>query len=282
MRYQEIILENDQSDDELFGTGTMTLGLSPQQCLAVSDALRQIKQYLERSDEFDDIRQDEPADYELILRDFDRAIRAFAKQDPISAVAALQTMPINYDLDDWAMNMISKWTGVKLWDLMDLDNPDIDAAWNKAQKSMRAPHTRYDSAVAEDSASDDDLFGTQPAGARGIIYQFGRQMLSRLENSWNNPHVQQQYDDFEKADDGDAMFYLIIDITKAKFRQAMVVDNILREFTDMEGLNDFGWMIEEGRFQDLVDAWERFKNDADIESEDWFQREVQDFMGKRL
>jgi phage tail protein X len=83
-------------------------------------------------------------------------------------------------------------------------------------------------------------------------------------------------------DDVDAIWYQVLDITGAKFRQAMVVDNILREFSSNEGLADFGQMLTNGTFHELTDAWERFKNDTDIEGEDWFQREVQDFMGKRL
>lgn len=137
----------------------------------------------------------------------------------------------------------------------------------------------YGESVNKDT--DDELFGSDSSGMKGIIYRTGRQMLSRLSQSWNDPNVRFEYKEYQEADDSDAMFDQVVRLTRVKFKQAFVIDTILREYAGMAGLNDFGWMLESGEFQDLVDAWERFREDADIEQEDWFQREVQDFKGER-
>jgi hypothetical protein len=126
---------------------------------------------------------------------------------------------------------------------------------------------------------DDELFGAQPAGAKGMIYQVGKQILNQLEQSWSVPDIRTEYKQYQEAGDTDAQFDQVVRITKKPFRQAFVVDIIIREFAGMEGLNDFGWMLDNGQFHELTDAWERFKNDDDIESEDWFQNAVRDFTG---
>ncbi len=138
-----------------------------------------------------------------------------------------------------------------------------------------------DKIVSED-ADDDELFGAQPLGAKGMIYQVGKQILNQLEQSWSVPAIRTEYNEYQEAGDSDAQFDQVVRITKKPFKQTFVVDTIIREFAGMEGLNDFGWMLNNGQFHELKDAWERFKNDDDIESEDWFQREAQDFMGKRV
>ena len=159
MRYAEL-LENDVSDDELFGPGAMTLGLTPQQCQAVAQTLVSCRKHFERDPEFEEIQEDDPQEFNDIIRDFNRAIMAFRKNDPFSAVAALSVNPINYDLDDWAYGIIANKTGVKLWDIIDMDDPAQQAAYDRAQKEMRAAHTRYDGIVGEsDEPSDDELFG---------------------------------------------------------------------------------------------------------------------------
>ena len=101
MRYAELI-ENDASDDELFGPGAMTLGLTPQQCQAVAQTLVSCRKHFERDPEFEELEEDDPQEFDDIIRDFNRAIMAFRKNDPFSAVAALSVNPINWDLDDWA------------------------------------------------------------------------------------------------------------------------------------------------------------------------------------
>ena len=58
-----------------------------------------------------------------------------------------------------------------------------------------------------------------------------------------------------------------------------MIDTILREFNTAYGLTDFGWMLEDDEFQDLIDAWEQFRRDSNVEYEDWFKHNLQDFKG---
>jgi hypothetical protein len=127
--------------------------------------------------------------------------------------------------------------------------------------------------------TDDELFGSDADGTKAIVYRTGKKMLTRLENSYKEPAVRYEYNQYLEANDVDALFSLVTRLTGVKFKQAFVIDTILREFAGSEGLNDFGWMLVSGEFQDLLNAWERFREDTDIEQEDWFQREVQDFKG---
>ena len=129
--------------------------------------------------------------------------------------------------------------------------------------------------------NDDELFGSEPAltGAKRLIYNAGRRILHSLEQAWNNPAIQREYKEYQEAGDTDAQFDQVVRICKLPFKQVFVVDTVIREFAGMEGLNDYGWMIEQGEFNDLVDAWQRFRDDADIEHEDWFQRDARDFTG---
>lgn len=148
--------------------------------------------------------------------------------------------------------------------------------WDIVERDQAVNMRKY-----TEDIGDDELFGSDSSGMKGIIYRTGRQMLLRLEQSWNDPAVQREYKEYLEAGDDDAMFDQVVRLTRVQFKHAFVVDTILREFTTQEGLNDFGWMLDSGEFQDLVDAWERFREDADIENEPWFQREVQDFKGER-
>ncbi len=129
--------------------------------------------------------------------------------------------------------------------------------------------------------NDDDLFGSEPAlsGAKRLIYNAGRKILHSLEQAWQNPAIQREYKEYQEVGDTDAQFDQVVRIVKLPFKQVFVVDTIIREFAGAEGLNDFGWMIESGEFNDLVDAWQRFRDDPDIEHEDWFQRDARDFTG---
>jgi len=161
----------------------------------------------------------------------------------------------------------------QLWDLKTID---------KTIHFFQYVLDRETGMIGMNEDSDDDLFGAQPSGAKGMIYQVGKQILNRLEQSWGVPDIQTEYNKYQEVGDSDAQFDQVVRITKKPFKQVFVVDTIIREFAGMEGLNDFGWMLNSGQFHELTDAWERFKNDDDIESEDWFQREAQDFMGKRV
>ena len=58
MRYREL-LENNVSDDELFGSGALTLGLTPQQCRAIAQTLLDCRKHFERDPEFEELEEDD-------------------------------------------------------------------------------------------------------------------------------------------------------------------------------------------------------------------------------
>ena len=127
--------------------------------------------------------------------------------------------------------------------------------------------------------TDDELFGSDADGTKAIVYRTGKKMLTRLENSWKDPAVRYEYNEYLEANDVDALFSLVTRVTGVKFTQAQVIDTILREFNTAYGLTDFGWMLEDDEFQDLIDAWEQFRRDSNVEYEDWFKHNLQDFKG---
>ena len=139
-------------------------------------------------------------------------------------------------------------------------------------------------------STDDDLFGTSSSAIQRIIYTFGKQMLHKLEQAYNNPKVKEEYQLMMYDEDGDklpqpdhdGLFRLVCQITGAPFGKAMIVDGILREYSGYYGLNEFGLAIEHGEWDDeMVEAWDRFGNDTDVAHEEWFQQEVQTFMGDK-
>jgi hypothetical protein len=211
------------------------------------------------------VQQADPEDAEYledVINDVNQVLVKLQKNWIEGMDALLQAS----DSEDWAENIMHE---------LKTDNIPVS-------KYYRAPWLRENSVSKyTEDIGDDELFGSDSSGMKGIIYRTGRQMLSRLAQSWNDPNVQFEYKEYQEADDSDAMFDQAVRLTKVKFKQAFVIDTILREFAGSEGINDFGWMLDSGEFQDLVDAWERFREDADIENESWFQREVQDFKGER-
>ncbi len=232
MRYQEIILENDQSDDELFGeTSNIFMLVAPD-----SEILGQL-----------------PASAENHKRLLKRA-------------------------REEAPNYIE--AGYGIYDEMEIvlvNNGNFDG-----QKKIQVFTLSELMNIAESGEpNDDDLFGSEPAlsGAKRLIYNAGRKILHSLEQAWQNPAIQREYKEYQEVGDTDAQFDQVVRIVKLPFKQVFVVDTIIREFAGAEGLNDFGWMIESGEFNDLVDAWQRFRDDPDIEHEDWFQRDARDFTG---
>ena len=63
----------------------------------------------------------------------------------------------------------------------------------------------YDDLDEADDASDDELFGSEPAlsGAKRLIYNAGRKILHSLEQAWRNPAIQREYNEYLDADDSD-------------------------------------------------------------------------------
>lgn len=154
----------------------------------------------------------------------------------------------------------------------DLDDDDFESSGPDMQR-LREQLER----LLESDPSDDDLFGASVAVEKRMIYNYGKQMLHKLSQAWDLGY-KDAYDEINK-EDVDALFNLVLQITGAEFKKAIVVDSVIREYTSMEGLHDFGWMLESGEFNTLTDAWKEFGQDTDVGSQDWFKAEMQTFMG---
>jgi hypothetical protein len=151
-------------------------------------------------------------------------------------------------------------------------------------------HLNRSSQLGEEE-SDDEMFGTSASAGQRMIYTYGKQLLHKLEQAYNDPQIKQEYRELtwnEETDepldrtDTDAQFQLVLRATGAKFGKAFVVNNIIRDFGGgMEGLNDFGWMIDDGIFDELTNGWEEFGRSTDVANQDWFRKELQTFMGDR-
>lgn len=145
-------------------------------------------------------------------------------------------------------------------------------------------HLNSSSQLGEEE-SDDEMFGVSGSAAQRMIYKFGKQMLAKLEQAYNNSHVKAEYEKLTQGEEPDAnrLFDLVCRSTSTPFGKAMVVDSILREYAGgFNGLNDFGTLIDSGEWQnDIVDMWDMFGNDPDVAQQDWFQKEIQTFMGDR-
>ena len=133
--------------------------------------------------------------------------------------------------------------------------------------------------------SDDEMFGVSGSAAQRMIYKFGKQMLAKLEQAYNNPRIKAEYEKLTQGEEPDAnrLFDLVCRSTSTPFGKAIVVDAILREYAGgFSGLNDFGTLIDSGEWhQDMVEMWDMFGNDPDVAQQDWFQKEIQTFMGDR-
>jgi len=142
-----------------------------------------------------------------------------------------------------------------------------------------------DDPIDENDDSDDDLFGVSGPAAQRMIYKFGKQMLAKLEQAYNDPHVKAQYEKLTQGEEPDAnrLFDLVCRSTGTPFGKAIVVDSILREYAGgFSGLNDFGTLIDSGEWQhDMVEMWDMFGEDPDVAQQDWFRKELQTFMGDR-
>jgi hypothetical protein len=149
--------------------------------------------------------------------------------------------------------------------------------WDIVERDQAVNMRKY-----TEDIGDDELFGSGYSAVQRQIYETGRQMLQALKDSWKQDSVRSEFQTYMDADDGDAMFDLVQDVTRVHGWPAMVVDTVIREYTAMEGLNDFGWMLEEGSFNDLEEAWERFRTDREIKNEPWFQVEADRFMKRKL
>jgi hypothetical protein len=176
---------------------------------------------------------------------------------------------INHYLEDGPVN----WRVVKLIGAEDGQGDDIIL------------HLDRSSRLGENDESDDDLFGVSGSAAQRMIYKFGKQMLAKLEQAYNDPHVKAQYEKLTQGEEPDAnrLFDLVCRSTSTPFGKAIVVDTILREYAGgFSGLNDFGTLIDSGEWQhDIVEMWDMFGEDPDVAQQDWFQKEIQTFMGDR-
>ena len=172
----------------------------------------------------------------------------------------------------------------------ELDHAQLDWLTDELANSGKLHELVYDK-LYEDN-TDDELFGTSSKAGQRMIYTYGKQLLNKLEQAYNtNPQIKQEYRELtwnEETDepldrtDTDAQFQLVLRATGAKFGKAFVVDSIIRDFGGgMEGLNDFGWMIDDGIFDELTNGWEEFGRSATVADEDWFRKELQTFMGDR-
>jgi hypothetical protein len=146
-------------------------------------------------------------------------------------------------------------------------------------------HLDRSSRLGENDESDDDLFGVSGSAAQRMIYKFGKQMLAKLEQAYNNPRIKAEYEKLIQGEEPDAnrLFDLVCRSTSTPFGKAIVVDAILREYAEQfNGLNDFGTLIDSGEWhQEMVEMWDMFGNDPDVAQQDWFQKEIQTFMGDR-
>jgi hypothetical protein len=171
----------------------------------------------------------------------------------------------------------------------ELDHAQLDWLTDELANSGKLHELVYDK-LYEDN-TDDEMFGTSASAGQRMIYTYGKQLLHKLEQAYNNPQIKQEYRELtwnEETDepldrtDTDAQFQLVLRATGAKFGKAFVVDSIIRDFGGgMEGLNDFGWMIDDGIFDELTNGWEEFGRSTDVANQDWFRKELQTFMGDR-
>lgn len=142
-------------------------------------------------------------------------------------------------------------------------------------------HLDRSSRLSENDDSDDELFGVSGSSAQRMIYKIGKQMLAKLEQAYNNPHVKAEYEKLTQGEEPDVnrLFEMVCRLTRTPYSQAIVVDAVLREYAGgFSSLNDFGTLIDSGEWQqDIVDTWDMFGQDPDVAEQDWFQREVEYF-----
>ena len=192
-------------------------------------------------------------------------------QDPSTAVAFAKKQIASYLEDGWG-----DLDTIKVYKQR-LNNPDDGVT------IAEFPIT--DDPIDESDESDDEMFGLSGSAAQRMIYKFGKQMLAKLEQAYNDPRIKAEYEKLTQGEEPDAnrLFDLVCRSTSTPFGKAIVVDSILREYAGgFNGLNDFGTLIDSGEWQnDIVDMWDMFGNDPDVAQQDWFQKEIQTFMGDR-
>ena len=269
MRYREII-EAIKNDDDMFGSSTR-----PDSKVIAQD----LELWLRRR-QSSSRRPIIPSSENYVKQ----VIAAF-NQSFLKGVETWREYPlygntdIKYDIREYLENSLS----VNLMDYVDQvnenDESDEDLFGDGKQRAYVV------------TAPDDEMFGTSASAGQRMIYTYGKQLLHKLEQAYNNPQIKQEYRELtwnEETDepldrtDTDAQFQLVVQATGAEFGKALVVDSIVREFAGgMEGLNDFGWMIDDGIFNELTNGWEEFGRSTDVANEDWFRKDLQTFMGDR-
>jgi hypothetical protein len=135
--------------------------------------------------------------------------------------------------------------------------------------------------VGESNESDDDLFGVSGPAAQRMIYKLGKQMLAKLEQAYNDPHVKAQYEKLTQGEEPDVnrLFEMVCRLTRTPYSKAIVVDAIVREYAGgFSSLIDFGTLIDSGEWQqDMVETWDMFGKDPDVGEQEWFQKEIEYF-----
>ena len=311
MDYVDQVNENDESDDELFGDGKQKvyvvtapddeiLGMFDDVREAIAHAKKQVPIYLEDGWGDDDlitvykqnwgeesgvpvahfpitddpIDENDESDEDLFAAPTIRFGDFFNEYDEDQ----LQALGFSYgDYPEEDVDIINHYLedGPVNWRVLKL----TDAS---GQGDDIVLHLDRSSRLGEDE-SDDDMFGTSASAGQRMIYTYGKRLLHKLEQAYNNPQIKQKYLKVTQDDeDGDEPFRLVLQATGAEFGKAFVVDTIIREFAGgMEGLNDFGWMIDDGIFDELTNGWEEFGRSTDVANQDWFRKELQTFMGDR-
>lgn len=311
MDYVDQVNENDESDDELFGDGKQKvyvvtapddeiLGMFDDVREAIAQAKKQVPIYLEDGWADDDlitvykqnwgeesgvpvahfpitddpIDENDESDEDLFAAPTIRFGDFFNEYDEDQ----LQALGFSYGDDpEQDVDIINHYLedGPVSWRVLKL----TDAS---GQGDNIVLHLNRSSRLGEEE-SDNEMFGTSAGAGQRMIYTYGKQLLHKLEQAYNNPQIKQKYLKVTQDDeDGDEPFRLVLQATGAEFGKAFVVDTIVREFAGgMEGLNDFGWMIDDGIFDELTNGWEEFGRSTDVANEDWFRKELQTFMGDR-
>lgn len=308
------VTENDESDDELFGAGggkmyvvsapdDEVLGTFQDPSTAVAFAKKQIASYLE--DGWGDLDTIKVYKQRLNNPDDGVTIAEFPiTDDPIDEnnesdddLFAAPTLRFDdafneYDEDELQKQGFSY--GEDPARDVDIINDYLEGYKNYRVVKLTGGggmgtdnlvlHLDRSSRLGEEE-SDDEMFGLSGSAAQRMIYKFGKQMLAKLEQAYNDPRIKAEYEKLTQGEEPDAnrLFDLVCRSTSTPFGKAIVVDSILREYAGgFNGLNDFGTLIDSGEWQnDIVDMWDMFGNDPDVAQQDWFQKEIQTFMGDR-
>jgi len=119
------------------------------------------------------------------------------------------------------------------------------------------------------------------------VMKYAYSVLDRLkehgEKVLSTPSLKTKYTnwyDFENGVDVDSIFADIVDTLKEPFDKLFALDDIIREYTGQEGLNDYVWLLEPDSrpdFSVLKEAMLEFYKD--LGAEPTFAREIKTILG---